>query len=143
MAANIICNDIAPPPLPLAGFGTLTGGGCYIAEGGVGTEVAYLVAFDPDGILRSSEGVNGPWLFSGVTSDFEISSAGPPADGMTSGVYYSMAGGIALRWSYTLSGSSGGRFLGPLLKIRRVSDGVIVATIDLETVQLGVNTECV
>lgn len=149
--ANIVCNPVVA--------GSTTGfpferaqGGCFVVNGGAGASVQYFIDIRQDGsvtegssLAPATPGNRGRWLATGdVASNYELRVAsGDAPDGVVVGAWLSLAAGRVLGWSYTLSGASGGRFLSATLELRRVSDGAVIDTAAVDTVQLGVNVECV
>ena len=146
MAANIICNSISNP-LPTADFGDGVGdAGCYTRDG-TGS-LQYFISFGSDGLLTEGSslasapnGNRGRWAAASQTTLFEISCGAQPADGMANGTFYPMPKNLI--WSVTSTGGPVGKFLNTVLTIRRIADGVVVGTTQLQNVQLGLNTECI
>lgn len=125
---------------------------CVVREGGNGTSVQYFVEFLADGrvtegtsLAPATPGNRGRWLATDEQpQDYQMRVvSGDAPDGVSLGIWYPATTGLIFAWSYTLSGTAGGRFISAMLELRRVADGVIVDTASVEDVQLGVNVECV
>jgi hypothetical protein len=137
-------NDTLPAEVP-----EFMGGLCCTVEGPAGTTVQFNITFRAAGDVTQGtsclpESVFGTWLFSGAASDYEVMSAIGDQNGHAPGAWYSMGANVPFRWTYTLPGSSGGRFVSTSFSIRRASDHVVVhGPVPIEMTQIGVNTECV
>lgn len=149
--ANITCNPVAATATSGFPFEMIEGG-CYVVNGGAGTSVQYVIDIRQDGrvtegfsLAPATPGNRGRWLATGdAASNYELRVAsGAAPDGVAVGAWLPLAAGRLLGWSYTLSGASGGRFISATLELRRVSDGVVIDTANVDNVQLGVNVECV
>lgn len=122
---------------------------CCTVEGPPGTQVAWIVSFRNDG--GTSVGTNcfpaldiGNWLVAGAPEDYEVSATLTDENGHAGGGWYPLSSTVNFIYRYTLSGSSGGRFVATRFSIRRAIDGVVLAGPSaLSNVQIGVNTECV
>jgi hypothetical protein len=149
--ANSVCNPVVATATSGFPF-EMIAGGCYVTNGGAGTSVQYFIDVRQDGrvtegssLAPATPGNRGRWLASGdAAANYELRVAsGHAPDGVAVGAWLSLAAGQFLSWSYTLSGASGGRFVSATIELRRVSDGVLIDTATVDTVQLGVNVECV
>ncbi|MFZ5636691.1 MAG: hypothetical protein ACOY82_08900 [Pseudomonadota bacterium] len=149
--ANIVCNPVVANTTTAFPFENVEG--CYVMPSGpTGATVQYSLQFAQDGrvtessnLAPSTPGNRGRWLATGdAASNYELRVAsGAAPDGVAVGAWLPLAAGRLLGWSYTLSGASGGRFISATLELRRVSDGVVIDTANVDNVQLGVNVECV
>lgn len=149
--ANIVCNPVVVTATSGFPF-EMIAGGCYVTNGGAGTSVQYFIDVRQDGrvtegssLALTTPGNRGRWLASGdAAANYALRIAsGDAPDGVTVGASMSLAAGQLLVWTYSLSGPSGGRFVSATLELLRVSDGIVIDTATVDTVQLGVNVECV
>lgn len=144
-------NDSGPPT-----FGqdfANVGGLCCVTQGGSGVTVSFGLHFAPDGSMRQSTscGINqnfpSGWVrgaFNPADYEIEVSLASQQGDIGGQDVWINLGTARSFVYTYTLTASSGGRFIFTRLTIRRASDQqIMVGPHQVETVQLGVNTECV
>jgi hypothetical protein len=149
--ANIVCNPVVATTTTGFPFERIAGG-CYVTNGGAGAAVQYFLQFGQDGrvtegssLALATPGNRGRWLAThDAAANYALRIAsGDAPDGATLGASMPLAAGQILVWTYALSGASGGRFVSATLELLRVSDGVVIDTATVDTVQLGVNVECV
>jgi hypothetical protein len=149
--ANRVCNPVVATATSGFPF-EMIAGGCYVTNGGAGASVQYFIDVRQDGrvtegssLALATPGNRGRWLAAGdAAANYELRIAsGDAPEGIALGAWRSLAAGQSLVWSYSLSGASGGRFVSATIELRRVSDGVVIDTATVNTVQLGVNVECV
>ena len=136
------------PEEPDVGFGSGVGmAGCYTMAA-PGT-VQYFIVFESNGRLtegssltQTVSGNRGFWAPAGQTGLYEIMCSATLPDGMSEGVWYPLP--RTLMWTATAEeGQSSGRILLTTISIRRIADGLPMATTQLGNIQIGVGVECV
>lgn len=137
--------DPIPPPntVNLTGLGQNVGG-CFVTDS-PGT-IEYFVAFGSDGQLSEGSSMGsatignaGYWCDPTQVNLYEIKV--DSADGSVPGTYYPLP--RTLIWSVTKdAGQSGGKNIIGSMQIRRISDGVPMASGNLGGVFLGVGVLC-